>query len=177
VKSEHSEGLNEQPVPTWSAGIVRFKAVKPAREIVVRIVLVSPPVGIDYGIQKGSGSDYETLHIQRPSNPRAQIVFDVPITVTDSRPEGLPNFTGPFVQGPVKERFLYVDVGKYAGQRNTEVARRMKVPLARIDWLLVEQAAKSGKAIETRIPGTTKEGGPTAANTGKLQSAWTLVAR
>src|SRR5690348_15757379 len=106
-------GGTRTTVPTWSAGIVRFKAVKPAREIIVRIVLVSPPVGIDYGIQKGSGSDYETLHIQRPTNPRAQIVFDVPITVTDSRPEGLPNFTGPFVQGPVKERFLYVDVGKY----------------------------------------------------------------
>jgi hypothetical protein len=151
--------------------------VKPARDIIVRIVLVSPPVGIDYGIQKGTGSDYETLHIQRPTNPRAQIVFDVPITATDTRDDGLPNFTGPFVQGPPKERFLYVDVGEYAGQRNTKVARRMKVPLARIDWTLIEQAAKSGKAIETRIPGTSKDGGPTAANTAKIQTAWTLVAR
>ena len=45
--------------------------MKPARDIVVRIVLVSPPVGVDYGIQRGSGSDYDTLFIQRPTNPRA----------------------------------------------------------------------------------------------------------
>ena len=150
--------------------------MKPARDIVVRIVLVSPPVGVDYGIQKGSGSDYQTLFLQRPSNPRAQIVFDVPMTVTE-RPDGQPNFGGPFVQGKPTERFLYVDIGKYAGQRNTEWARRMKVPLTSINWPLIEQAAKSGKAIETRIPGTAKDGSPTAASTVKLQSAWTLVAR
>ena len=151
--------------------------MKPARDIVVRIVLVSPPVGVDYGIQKGSGSDYQTLFLQRPTNPRAQIVFDVPITATDTRPDGLPNFTGPFVQGKPTERFLYVDIGKYAGQRNTEWARRMKVPLSSITWTLIDQAAKSGKAIETRIPGTAKDGSPTAASTAKLQSSWALVAR
>ena len=149
--------------------------MKPAREIIVRIVLISPPVGVDYGIQRGKGSDYETLYLQRPSNPRAQIVFDVPILVTDS--DGVPNFGGPFVQGKPGERFLYVDIGKYAGQRNTNWARRMKVPLGHINWTLIEQAAKSGKAIETRIPGTAKDGGPTAADTSKLQSAWALVAR
>ncbi len=150
--------------------------MKPARDIVVRIVLVSPPVGVDYGIQKGTGSDYQTLFLQRPSNPRAQIVFDVPITVTE-RPDGHPSFIGPFVQGKPAERFLYVDIGKYAGQRNTTWARRMKVPIDNITWTLIEQAAKSGKAIETRIPGTAKDGGPTAASTAKLQSAWALVAR
>lgn len=151
--------------------------MKPARDIVVRIVLVSPPVGVDYGIQRGSGSDYETLFVQRPTNPRAQIVFDVPITVTETRPDGPPAFSGTLVQGTPKERFVYVDVGKYAGQRNTTVARRMKVPLTGIPWLLIEQAAKTGRAIETRIPGTAKDGGPTAANTAKLQTAWALVAR
>lgn len=150
--------------------------MKPARDIIVRIVLVSPPVGVDYGIQRGTGSDYDTIFIQRPSNPRAQIVFDVPITVTE-RPDGQPTFGGPYVQGKPAERFLYVDIGKHAGQRNTEVARRMKVPLTGIKWDLIEQAAKSGKAIETRIPGTAKDGGPTAASTAKLQSGWALVAR
>ena len=149
--------------------------MKPARDIIVRIVLISPPVGVDYGIQRGKGSDYETLYLQRPSNPRAQIVFDVPISVTDA--DGVPNFGGPFVQGKPGDRFLYVDIGKYAGQRNTTWARRMKVPLGNITWALIEQAAKSGKAIETRIPGTSKDGGPTAASTAKLQSAWALVAR
>jgi hypothetical protein len=149
--------------------------VKPARDIVVRIVLISPPVGVDYGIQRGKGSDYETLYLQRPTNPRAQIVFDVPITVTET--EGGLNFSGPFVQGKTGDRFLYVDIGKYAGQRNTTWARRMKVPLGNITLALVEQASKSGKAIETRIPGTAKDGSPTAASTAKIQSAWALVAR
>ena len=149
--------------------------MKPARDIIVRLVLISPPVGIDYGIQKGKGSDYETLYLQRPTNPRAQIVFDVPITVTDA--DGAVSFGGPFVQGKPGDRFLYVDIGKYAGQRNTTWARRIKVPLGNINWALIEQAVKSGKAIETRIPGTAKDGSPTAASTAKIQSAWTLVAR
>jgi hypothetical protein len=149
--------------------------VKPARDIIVRIVLISPPVGVDYGIQRGKGSDYETLYLQRPTNPRAQIVFDVPISVTES--EGALNFGGPFVQGKTGDRFLYVDIGKYAGQRNTTWARRMKVPLGNITWTLIEQASKSGKAIETRIPGTAKDGSPTAASTATIQSAWALVAR
>jgi hypothetical protein len=149
--------------------------VKTARDIVVRIVLISPPVGIDYGIQRGKGSNYETLFLQRPTNPRAQIVFDVPISVTEA--DGTIDFGGPFVQGKSGDRFLYVDIGKYAGQRNTEWARRMKVPIGTISWPLIEQAAKSGKAIETRIPGTAKDGSPTAASTAKIQSAWALVAR
>jgi hypothetical protein len=151
--------------------------VKPDRDIVVRIVLVAPPPGIDYGVQRGSGAKYETASIQRPTNPRAQVVLDVPLTVKDSRPDGLPNFAGPFAQGPPTERFIYVDIGKYAGQNNTTVARRMKVPLTGITWTLIEQAAKTGRAIETRIPGTSKDGTPAAASTARLQTAWTLVAR
>ena len=150
--------------------------MKPARDIVVRIVLVSPPVGVDYGIQKGSGSDYQTLFLQRPSNPRAQIVFDVPMTVTDTRPDGLPNFTGPFVQGKPAERFLYVDIGKYAGQRNTEWARRMKVPLTGIHWTLI---TRRQKREGDRDPHSRNRQGrqPDRGSTAKLQSAWALVAR
>src|SRR5262245_55319705 len=101
----------------------------------IRIVLVEPPAGVDFGIQKGSGTQYETLFVQQGT--RGDIVFDFTMTVKDNRPDGAPNFLGPFAQGPVTGRFVYVDVGTFAGQKDTCWSRRMKVPLDGITWSMV----------------------------------------
>jgi hypothetical protein len=37
------------------------------QELFVRIILESPPIGVDFGIQKGSGNKYETILKQRSS--------------------------------------------------------------------------------------------------------------
>ena len=34
-------------------------------DVQIRLVLVDPPSGIDYGIQQGGGSQYETVLVQR----------------------------------------------------------------------------------------------------------------
>nr|WP_206108274.1 DUF5990 family protein [Paludisphaera soli] len=34
-------------------------------ELRLRIVLESPPAGVDFGLQLGKGSDYETIETQR----------------------------------------------------------------------------------------------------------------
>ena len=34
-------------------------------ELKLRIVLEKPTPGVDFGVQKGRGNDYETLHLQR----------------------------------------------------------------------------------------------------------------
>ena len=40
---------------------------EPKSEIVVplRIVLVDPPSGVDFGIQEGKGNEYKTIAVQR----------------------------------------------------------------------------------------------------------------
>src|SRR4030095_15183468 len=110
-------------------------------DIPIRLLLIDPPRGVDFCSQRGSGAHYETFFVQQ--NKHGDIIFDFSLTVTDARKDGLPNFKGPFAQGPPASRFVYVDVGTYAGQKNTPWSRRMKVPLQGITWALIGQATKT----------------------------------
>jgi len=38
------------------------KNPKTEAEVQLRIVLVAPPAGVDFGIQEGKGNDYTTIH-------------------------------------------------------------------------------------------------------------------
>jgi hypothetical protein len=134
------------------------------QELKLRIVLESPPPGIDFGLQKGGGNDYQTIQTQRSTT--GDLSFEFSVRAREGK-EGQPNFLGPFVQGPSQERFVYIDIGTYAGQQNTQWSRRLKVPLWTINWELV----KKGKTLETHIAGTGKDGGPTCA-TPKPFNGW-----
>ena len=40
------------------------------RDITLRIVLEAPPPGVDFGVQKGRGSAFETIQTQRSTDAR-----------------------------------------------------------------------------------------------------------
>ena len=142
-------------------------------DLPIRLLLIDPPPGIDFGIQSGGGAHYETLFVQQ--NKHGDVTFDFSLTVTDARKDGLPNFKGPFVQGPPASRFIYVDVGTYAGQKDTPWSRRMKVPLQGITWALIRQATrKPGHKLLARIHGKAKDGGPNCA-TVRLLGDWEVI--
>jgi hypothetical protein len=144
-------------------------------DLSIRIALVDPPAGVDLGIQRGGGAHYETLFVQQ--GKQGDVIFDFSLTVTKNRKDGLPNFRGPFAQGPPASRFIYIDVGTYAGQRNTQWSRRMKVPLQGITWALIRQVtSKPGHKLLARIPGTGKDGGQSCA-TVQLLGHWRAVKR
>ena len=144
-------------------------------DLPIRLVLVEPPPAIDFGIQHGSGAHYETLFVQQAKH--GDVIFDFSLTVSDHRKDGLPNFKGPIAQGPPVSRFIYVDVGTYAGQKDTKWSRRMKVPLRGITWALIRQVTSTpGHKLLARIPGTGKDGGPSCA-TVKLLGHWQVVSR
>ena len=139
-------------------------------DLPIRLVLADPPPGVDFGIQHGSGANYETRFVQQ--SKQGDVIFDFSLTVADNRKDGLPNFKGPFSQGPPVSRFIYVDVGTCAGQKDTQWSRRMKVPLQRITWALIRQVtSKRGQTLLARIPGTGKDGGPNCA-TVQLLGQW-----
>ena len=141
-------------------------------ELPLRIVLIDPPAGIDYGIQHGSGSSYDTWFVQRKK--RGDVSFDFSITVAESKKDRSPNFLGPIVQGRPGDRFIYVDVGTYAGQKHTPWSRRMKIPLRGISWTLIKQASKPGYTLAARVQGTGKDGGPACATVPPL-GGWEVV--
>src|SRR5947209_3010897 len=90
------------------------KTPKVEAEVRLRIVLLAPPVGVDFGIQDGKGRDYTTIQKQRSKG--VDLSFEFTVTVKDNRDDGLPSFLGPLVQGPATGRFIYIDIGKLAGQ-------------------------------------------------------------
>ena len=139
------------------------------REITLRIVVERPPSGVYFGLQKGSGSNYET--VQTVESKSADLKFEFTVRVRQGK-DGRPNFLGPFVQGPTHERFVYLDIGTCAGQTNTPWTRRLKIPLRGITWELISPTTKSSLAtLEARVVGTGKDGGP-SCGTVKSFEGW-----
>lgn len=144
------------------------------RELNLTIVLERPTLGVDYGLQKGRGNDYETVQTQRGAN--IDLTFEFTVRVTESK-NGAPNFLGPFAQGSADGRFVYLDIGTYAGQKNTAWSRRLKIPLTGIDWTAIESATKGRKSLEARVAGSGgRDGGPTCG-TIKPFTGWHLPGR
>ena len=139
------------------------------REITLRIVLEKPPPGVDFGIQKGAGSLYETVQTQRSNG--GDLVFEFPVAVkTAATPAGPMDFAGPIVQGRRGERFVYVDIGTCARQRDTPWTRRLKVPLAGIDADSIRRAsAGRNRVLEARVWGTGKDGGPSCGTVKEFE--------
>jgi hypothetical protein len=129
------------------------------QQITVQIILQNSPQGVDVGIQAGSGHHYNTLQIQRTSSLDLQ--FDCEITAK-SGTNNVPDFAGTFVQGPPANRFIYLDIGTAAGQVDSVWSRRLKIPLQGITTeMLSELEGDPTMILETKIPGTGKDGGPT----------------
>lgn len=140
------------------------------RELTLRIILEAPPAGVDFGLQEGRGNDFKTVQTQRSKSGDLTFTFTVRAKQDTNR---APTFLGPLTQGPPHERFVYIDVGTFAGQTDTPWSRRLKIPLRGITWEIVEQALASSQILETRVPGTGRDGGPSCA-TVKPFKGWTL---
>lgn len=131
------------------------------QELSIRIILESPPPGVDFGIQKGSGNNYETILKQRSSDK--DLCFEFKISVKEKDAASY-NFAGAYVHGPSNERFIYVDIGTAAGQFDSVWTRRLKIPLRDISAETIQQLlADSSLILETKVPGTGKDGGPNCA--------------
>lgn len=143
------------------------------KELTLRIVLEKPPPDVDFGLQKGGGNKYETIQKQRSGNEDLHFEFTVRIKDASS---AQPIFLGPFAQGSSTDRFIYIDIGTYAGQTNTVWSRRLKVPLAGITQDMVSKVLTDETLLlETKVPGTGKDGGPNCA-TVKPFGGWQLMA-
>ena len=127
------------------------------RELTLRIIIESPPAGVDYALQKGSGSAYEVVQKQRSGNQ--DLRFEFAPAIRDGVSDSMRALSGPYVQGPPGQRFVYIDIGVYAGQVTSEWSRRLKIPLAGITHTMIE----AGGVIEARVPGRGADGTPACA--------------
>jgi hypothetical protein len=136
-----------------------------------RIVLQTPPAGVDYGLQKGHGSVFETVQTQRSDGRDLRFEFTAEV-----RNGSAGDFRGSFVQGPAGGRFVYIDIGTIAGQTDTPFSRRLKVPLSGITPEMLRRAGGPGGAVlEARVPGTGRDGTPACASV-KDFAGWKVTA-
>jgi len=142
-------------------------------EVTLQVVLIKPTKDVDFGLQQGSGNEYETIQKQRSNGQ--DLFFKFPVKIKGERKKDLlPKFSGHFVQGPANNKFIYIDIGTYAGQTNTGWSRRLKIPLTGIGWNDIDKLISNpGFILETIVPGTGRDGGPNCA-TLKPFDGWHL---
>ena len=135
-------------------------------DVTLRIVLERPPSGVDFGLQRGRGSQFETVQTQQSNG--GDLLFEFAAGVGEGG-----RLRGPFIQGPPAERFVYLRVGAAAGQLGSPWSRRVKVPLTGIARDAVERAQAGKHVVEARVPGTGRDGSPACA-TVKDFDGWKL---
>jgi hypothetical protein len=140
-------------------------------EITLQIILVKPTPAVVFGLQKGSGSHYETVQKQMATSNDLSFTCTIKVKGDRSKEE-LPKFSGSFVQGPTGNKFVYIDIGTCAGQPGTIWSRRLKIPLTGITWEDID-ALSGNSMLQASVPGTGKDGGPKCA-TVKPFGGWHL---
>ena len=118
----------------------------------------SPPADVDYGIQEGSGSVFTTIVKQRSTGKDLSFDFQIQFRFDE---DGIPVFTGPVVQGPKDGRFVYIDIGTFAGQKDSVWERRLKIPLLNITKEMIFQVqSDTNLLLATTVSGVAKDNGP-----------------
>ena len=137
-------------------------------EISLRLLVVEPPAGVALALQRGRED------LVAPTSVTVEaLIFEFSLVVADIAATPV-RFTGEFAQGPAEARFVYVRSGTLAGQLDSAWTRRAKVPLWGISAELVHAALESGRALEARVAGSAKDGGPFFASVPLVQN-WELA--
>lgn len=158
---------NKQAMPPAAIGI---NSMNMARGLTLRIIVEQPPSGVDFALQKGTGNNYEVVQKQRSNGN--DLAFEFQPSIRQSTSDSMAAIAGPFVQGPARQRFVYVDIGIYAGQADSCWSRRLKIPLEGIPAKMI----RTGGVLETRVPGTGRDGGPNCATVKEFEG-WKVVER
>lgn len=132
----------------------------------LQLIVIDPLPGVHCAMQRGS------TDLHPPIVSSGSLVFDFTVQVDVSKdPIGL---TGEFTQGPPAKRFVYVNSGTYAGEPCTSWSRRAKVPITSITASMAREAITSDTALQARVHGRAKDGGPFCASV-PLLSDWAVT--
>ena len=144
---------------------------KPTKSLDLRITVVDPPAGILYALQLGKDKTVPPSTVAKGC-----ITFDFTVDVVEGDTNSAFRLRGPAVQGRPGERFVYLRIGTYAGQKGTEVARRAKIGLEGITRNLIDAArAKRGARLEVRFAGPDSNGGAACATVPLLGNGWCVA--
>lgn len=137
-------------------------------ELTLEITLHDSLNGILYGLQKGAGTNYNTIQKQEGGSPALTFTCEV----VCKKAEDHLNFLGPFCQGTPKERFVYIDIGTYSSITDSISGGRLKIPLYGINPETIA-GIQQGSTLQTSVSALGKRGKP-AFGTVKPFEGWSL---
>lgn len=134
-----------------------------ADTVTLRLIIADPAPGVRYSLQ-----DPKNLPVDARTAGDDPLSFDVPVTL---RPAG--RLSGPFVrrEGPTR-RFVYIAIGRSAGDPASAWTRRAKIDVHDIPAALLAP----GAVVEARLPGRGKDGSPACATVRPLDG-WSAANR
>ena len=139
----------------------------------LRIVVAGPPTGYAFCLQRGKGAKAERLDYVEAADD--DIAFKLTVALRQGKQPDLPDFGGPFVQGPPGGRFFYLCVGRCSMIAEPHWSGRVKVPLSSITWPLARQATSDGVRLEARYTASRPDGRPVLASVKLLDDGWTVA--
>lgn len=121
----------------------------------MRIVIETPVPGVLHSLQSKDGHPLGP----KVSQSGEQLTFDFSVRVAPG-----PKFFGDQVrrEGPTR-RFVYIRIGKSAGDPSSPWSRRMKIDIHDLDQDLFDRATGTGGVVEVTVDGTGKDGSPACA--------------
>jgi hypothetical protein len=136
----------------------------PQTEIRMRLLVERPVAGVRHSLQDKKGRPVDV----KASAKGEAIAFDFRIRIATG-----PRFFGEQVrsEGPVR-RFVYIAVGRSAGDPGSGWSRRMKIDIHDIAQPQLDAAAAGG-CLEGRVVGTGADGGPACATVPVI--GWRVV--
>lgn len=138
-------------------------------DLPIRIIVDDPIAGLAVALQCGQSA--KAVLVPPASRSAQAVTFDLEVTLAGALADGRPRLLGPNVQGPPDARFVYLCVGRYAGQADSPFAGRVKIPLGELTWDKIDGVAP-GERLTARISGRSPKGGPLLASVRLLAPGW-----
>ena len=123
--------------------------------------------GVRLGIQQGKDVVKDV-----PADAE-NVTFDLSLRVQRNAENGKPNFLGPFAQGNVNERFIYLCWGQRR-DGDWDRFRRAKVHLRHLEWESVEKALEASRPMVAVIDMTDDKGGPLSGSVREDKIEWKI---
>ena len=117
------------------------------------------------GIQRG------TDVIEQVPADRRRVVFHPEFRI-GKRPDGSPNFLGPFGQGRPADRFFYLSWGVKREPEQFAMFRRLKIRVTHLAWPQIDRALDLDEPIVVRLKLTDDDGGPACGTPDDSRIKW-----
>ena len=142
---------------------------KPVPSLALRIVVLAPPAGVRFAVQRGKAALLAPLE-----QGQGAIAFELSLRLGAPLPQVPVNWVGEYAQGTPQDRFVYINSGTLAGQADSVWTRRAKLKLADSPAPWVEQALAGQGLVQARVSGCMKAGGPICASVKPQDVVWSF---